>query len=119
MTTTPLSSAYRPYVPFFPPSFSDLFSVRFNGEQHDLNGWHKTAIVITALAGVLLAGVGVLLRFCLSHYLRSKLVDQLMAQPGAEKHPRFHFDAEHFSDTDRETIAPVAAGELFYQQKQI
>jgi hypothetical protein len=114
---TTLSTAYRPYVPFFPSSLSGLFSVRFNGQKHELNGWEKTAIVITSVAGVLLAGVGVLLGFCLSHYFRSRLVDHLMAQPGAEKN--HYFDAEYFDGTESETIAPVAATELFYQQKQI
>ncbi len=47
--------------------------------------------------------------------------DPLIPQP-LSKEPEeidFHFDADYFPDTNKETIAPVSATELFYQQKQI
>lgn len=115
-----ISAPIRPYVPFFPSHISDLFSVRYNEKKYELSGWEKTAIIITSIAGVLLAGVGIFLGFCLSDYLRNRLVDKLMTNKEIVKAPdHFYFDADYFDGTDKETIAPVAATQLFYQQKQI
>ncbi len=116
-----VSAPIRPYVPFFPSSMPALFSIRYNGKKHELNSWQKTAILITGLVGTFLAGVGVLLGFCLSYYFRNRLMDQLIAQPLSTELEGidFYFDADYFPDTNKETVAPVSATELFYQQKQI
>ena len=47
--------------------------------------------------------------------------DQLIAHPFSKELEKidFHFDADYFTGTDKETLASVSATELFYQQKQI
>jgi hypothetical protein len=114
------SISLRPDVSFFPSHISGLFSVQHCDKKYELKAWQKIAIVITGLAGVLLAGVGVLLGFCLSHYFRTRLVDQLMEQQLSNKNNnRSFFDARCFDGAAKETIGPVDSAELFYQQKQL
>lgn len=66
-----------PNVPFFPPSVRSLFSVEYEGKTHELQTWQKVAIVVTAVAGIALLGIGVLLGVYLSQHFRTQLVGQL------------------------------------------
>ena len=71
--------AASPHPPLFPSSVEQYFSVSYQGKTYELPSWQKIAIVITAIAGVALFGIGVLFGFGLSYYLRNRLIEQLAA----------------------------------------
>lgn len=67
------------HLPLFPATLEQYFSVSHKGKTYELPPWQKLAIIVTAIAGIALHGIGVLFAFQLSYYLRNRLVEHLAA----------------------------------------